>query len=197
MVITGWIDRYERWEQRRRQRITGWSVRRRWIVLVLVPLMGLCCCGPLVGVPVVWFLRITDQAGKGAVAPDAAASDYLMALGYGNEDGLLPLVGNDQALIKQWRDYRAVMAGTRRMGAPSSFDFGSLSVQPIGTGRAAVSTDVRVTWFNKTSTDAPFLNSQALTWRIETREDNGWRVAKVEPPAWCGGYVLASACTTP
>ncbi|MFI5893786.1 hypothetical protein ACIA5D_27165 [Actinoplanes sp. NPDC051513] len=36
--------------------------------------------------------------------------------------------------------------------------------------------------------------SRARTWRITTREDNGWQVTWVEAPTWCGGYVLAAKC---
>ena len=44
--------------------------------------------------PLAWVVRMTVQAGKGAPTPDAAANEYLMALGYGQEDGLLPLLAS-------------------------------------------------------------------------------------------------------
>jgi hypothetical protein len=32
------------------------------------------------------------------------------------------------------------------------------------------------------------------TWTFITHHGNGWQIEKVEPFAWCGGYVTAQAC---
>jgi hypothetical protein len=188
---------YQRWEDRRRPKLSAWSTRRRWLVLVLLPSLLCCCGGGVIGVPVVWFLRETESAGKGAPAPDAAADDYLMALGYGQEEGLLPLLDDEHQdeLLSQWRDYRAAMQGTDP--PPARFDFAGLKVGPIEHGRAEVTTDVRAAWWiTEDNGRISMYDSEAFTWRIETREDDGWRVTKVEAPVWCGGYVLASKCRT-
>jgi hypothetical protein len=163
------------------------------VVLVLLPTLLVCCGGTVVGVPVAWVLRMTIEAGRGAPSPDAAANDYLMALGYANEEGLLAVLDNDHQgeLLDQWRAYRDAMKGTDP--PPSRLDFGTLTVGPIVDGRADVSTDVQATWWG-TNGGGTAYNSESLTWRFKTREDNGWQVAAVEPPAWCGGYVRADAC---
>lgn len=176
-------------------RLSGWSVRRRYVVLVALPALLCCCGGGVVGVPVAWVLRETVAAGRGEASPDAAANSYLMALGYGQEEGLLPLLDDEHQdqLLKQWKAYRAEMTGTDP--PPARLDFGALTVGPIRDGRAEVTADVSATWW---STDAngrvSMYDSSAYTWRIETREDDGWRVSVVHAPAWCGGYVLASHC---
>ncbi|MFC3386919.1 hypothetical protein ACFOHP_33930, partial [Couchioplanes caeruleus subsp. azureus] len=81
-MVTGWRDRItrlvealRRWsEQPRGQRIAGWSTRRRWMVLVLLPTLLVCCGGTVVAVPVAWVWRLTAEASRGAVSPDVAAS---------------------------------------------------------------------------------------------------------------------------
>jgi hypothetical protein len=164
-------------------------------VLVLVPSFLCCCGGGVVAVPVTWFLRETEQAGKGAPTPDAAADAYLSALGYGQQEGLLPLLDDDEQdeLLRQWRHYRAVMEGTDP--PPARFDYAGLKVGPVVDGRAEVTTDVTATWWiTQDNGRVAMYDSEAYTWRIETHEDDGWRVSKVTAPTWCGGYVLASKC---
>lgn len=164
-------------------------------MFVLLPLLLCCCGGAVVGVPVAWVFRETVSAGRGEKSPDAAANAYLLALGYGQEEGLLPLLDNEHQgeLLKQWRAYRAEMSATDP--APARLDFGGLDVAPVVDGRAEVRADVSATWW--TTGDGgrtSMYRSDAYPWRIETREDDGWRVSKVQTPAWCGGYVPASKC---
>jgi len=188
-------SRYDTWEARRLARLSGWSVRRRYVVLVLLPILVCCCGGGVIGVPAALLLRATVQAGKGAPTPDAAANDYLLSLGYDQQEGLLPLLDDDHQgeLLKQWKTYRADM--DRTDPPPAKFDFGALTVGPVAAGRAEVTTDVAASW---ASTDEngrlQMYRSHAYQWRIETREADGWRVSVVHAPAWCGGYVLASKC---
>lgn len=188
--------RYEAWEARRLARLSGWPVRRRYTVLVLLPVL-LCCCGTtVVGAPLGWVLRETVSAGKGAASPDAAASEYLMALGYGQEDGLLPLLDDEHQdeLLAQWRAYRAQMAGTDP--APSRLNFGALAVSELGQDQAVASTDVSALWWTVDANGRNVMyQSDEHPWRITSIEDDGWRVSAVEAPAWCGAYVLAEKCT--
>ena len=180
---------YERWEKRTASRFDGWSVRRRWGTFVLVPTLLVCCVGTAFGVPAAWLLNSTLEASRGAPSPDAAANDYLMALGYDNEDGLLPVLDNDHQdeLLTGWRSYRAAMNKTTP--PPAKLEFGALTVGPIVNGQAEVSTEVSATWWGTTS-----YSSEAHTWHFKTREGNGWQVQTVEPFTWCGGYVRSDAC---
>lgn len=139
--------------------------------------------------PATWLLRSTIEASKGAPSPDAAANEYLLALGYDNEDGLLPVLDNDRQgeLLTAWRAYRAAMSDTTP--PPAKLDFGALTVGPIVEGRAKVSADVSATWWGENA-----YSSEAHTWRFTTRRDNGWQIEEVEPFAWCGGYVRSDTC---
>jgi hypothetical protein len=181
-------------EAARRPFYASWSTRRRWFVLVLVPTFLVCCCGAPAAGGAFWLLRTTIEASRGAASPDAAASEYLMGLGYDNEDGLLPLFDNERQdeLLDQWRTYRADMERTDP--ALSRFDFGTLVVNQVDADHARVSTEVTATWWS-TNGGGMAYDSDALPWRFETREDNGWQITAVEPPAWCGGYVRPDACT--
>src|SRR5262245_43334191 len=85
--VTQLGTRYQRWENRDSRRPTGWSVSRRWTILVLLPTLLVCCGGTVIGVPLAWVLRQTVEAGRGAPSPDAAADSYLMALSYNEQDG--------------------------------------------------------------------------------------------------------------
>jgi hypothetical protein len=203
-MVARWRDqvgqlrqRYAAWESRRLTRLSGWSVRRRYVVLVLLPALLCCCGGGVVGVPATLLLRETVKAGKGAPTPDAAANDYLMSLGYNQQEGLLPLLDDEHqgVLLAQWKAYRADM--DRTDPPPAKLEFGALTVGPVADGRAEVSASVSASW---ASTDdngrLQLYQSQAYQWRIETRDDDGWRVSVVHAPAWCGGYVLASKCRT-
>lgn len=174
-------------------RFAGWSVGRRWLTFVLLPSLLFCCCGTVVGVPLAWVLHETIEASRGAPSPDAAANEYLMALGYNNEEGLLAILDNDHQdrLLAQWHSYRTAMSGTTP--PPSRLDFSVLAVGAIVDGRAAVSTDISATWWG-TDGRALSYRSGERTWRFQTLEDNGWQVTAVEAPTWCGGYVRQDAC---
>jgi hypothetical protein len=78
---------------------------------------------------------------------------------------------------------------------PSKLEFGALSVGSPAGGEVEVTADVSATWWGVDGRALSY-RSRAQTWRIVTREDNGWQVSQVEAPAWCGGYVLASKCRT-
>jgi hypothetical protein len=184
---------YRRWETRTAARFGHWSVLRRWTILVLLPTLLICGGGTVAGVPAAWVFGETIKASRGAPSPDAAANEYLMALSYDNEDGLLAILDNDHqlALLTQWHTYRDTMKATDP--PPSRLDFGSLSVGPNANARAEVMTDVSATWWS-TGGGTGGYRSAAYTWRFQTREDNGWQVSAVEAPTWCGGYVRAAAC---
>jgi hypothetical protein len=55
-------ERFQQWERRVGARLSGWSVRRRWLVLVLLPTLLICGCGTVVGIPAAWVLRTTLAA---------------------------------------------------------------------------------------------------------------------------------------
>ncbi|GAB1695141.1 hypothetical protein [Krasilnikovia sp. M28-CT-15] len=188
--LTAIARRWQRWEQRTATRFAGWSVRRRWLVLVLLPTL-LICGASIVGVPLALLTRATIAASRGAPSPDAAANIYLMALGYDNDAGLLPVLDDEpqDELLTQWRTYRDAMRGTDP--PPAKLDFSSLTVGPIADGVAEVTVDVSAHWQGAGQS----YRSQAYTWRFQTREDNGWQIVAVEAPAWCGGYVRADACS--
>jgi hypothetical protein len=57
-------SRYLRWEERRTRRIRHWSMKKRWLAFVLVPVVVLCCGGVVVGAPVLSLLRITLEASR-------------------------------------------------------------------------------------------------------------------------------------
>lgn len=183
---------YLRWERRRAARFAHWSVRRRWVAFVLVPIMVMCCGGTVVGLPLAWLFRVTIEASRGAPSPDAAADDYLMALSYSNQDGLLPVLDKSRqdALLAGWRAYRKAMDTTRP--PPSRLDYAGLTVGPIVNGTAEVTTQVAATWWGAGGQGG--YSSDEHTWRFQTRQDNGWQVVVVEAPTWCGGYVRLDAC---
>lgn len=183
---------YLRWESRRAARFAHWSVRRRWVAFVLVPITVFCCGGTVVGLPLAWVFRVTIEASKGAPTPDAAADDYLMALSYGNEDGLLPILDNrrQDALLAGWRSYLKAMKGTTP--PPSRLDYAGLTVGPVVNGTAEVTTQVAATWWGTGGQGG--YTSNEYTWRFQTYRDNGWQVAVVDAPTWCGGYVRLDAC---
>jgi len=195
-------QRYFRWEQRQvATKLVGWSRRRRLILFVLLPVMGVLCCGGTVGIPAAWSLRETIAAGRGAPTPDAAASEYLMRLSYGDGEGLLPLLDDDSQrdLEDQWRDYRAAMRSTDP--PPLRLDFGPLDLGPAGNGRAEVRANVQAVWWGAAADGRTVgRSSSPRIWVIETREDDGWRITHVTAPPWCGegGYVpLCAAPATP
>jgi hypothetical protein len=140
-----------------------------------------------------WVFRETIEASRGAPTPDAAADDYLMALSYNNEDGLLPILdnGHQDALLAGWRAYRRAMDTTTPR--PSRLDYGGLTVGPVVDGRAEVTTEVAATWWGGDGHATGYTSDQ-FVWRFQTREDNGWQVVSVEAPTWCGGYVRLDAC---
>jgi hypothetical protein len=195
-VRSRWVtirQRYVRWEQRQvATKLAGWSTRRRLTLFVTLPVVGILCCGGTAGIPVLWSLRETIAAGRGAPTPDAAANEYLMRLSYGDGEGLLPLLDDDRQhdLESQWRDYRAAMRSTSP--PPLRLDFSPLELGQTGSGRAQVSADVQAVW-SDVGADGRTVgySSSPRTWVIETREDDGWRVFQVSAPPWCGsgGYV--------
>jgi hypothetical protein len=177
-------------EGRAHRRLRGWSVRRRWIVLVAVPLL-LCCCGSVVGLPLWWAIRETLAAGRGEASPAAAVVVYVGKLGYG-DDAPLALFDDDtqDTLVKQWAELRAAMAATRG-GGPDRLDLVDLAEPPITDGRATVHATVSATWWGAGGTAGTSLQSPAKPWAVDVVDDDGWRVVRVSTPPWCGpdGYV--------
>jgi hypothetical protein len=195
---------YERWEQRQLQhRFARWSRRRRIALFVLLPVV-LICCGGLLAAPGAWFVRETAAAGEGAPSPEAAANDYLMRLSYNDAAGLLPLLADDQQdrLLDQWQAYRGAMQSTAP--PPFKLDIGRLRSGSVVGGRIAVSTEVQAVWREQDENGRlGGYKSLPLTWVIEAREDDGWRVVEVNAPPWRGpdGYVprcgTAAVTTSP
>ena len=186
---------YARWEGRNVARFTTWSVARRWVSFVFVPTVLICCGGTVVGVPAGWVFRETVEASKGAPSPDAAADEYLMALSYDNDEGLVAVLDNrhQDELLDQWHAYRDAMKSTDP--PPFRLDFGALFVSDAAEDRATVTTDVAATWWDTDSVGRlGGYRSEAYAWRFTTREDNGWQVVSVDAPVWCGGYVRLDAC---
>ncbi|MBB4747159.1 hypothetical protein [Actinoplanes lobatus] len=183
---------YERWEERHvRHRFSGWSVRRRLAVFVFTPTL-LICCGGILSVPVLWFARVTVEAGKGAPSPEAAADEYLIRLSYNDPDGLLPLLddGGQERLLSQWRTYQDAMRSTDP--PPTRLDIKSLRSGPVVDGRAEVRAEVQAVWWGADDNGRlGGYSSSPRTWVIKTRNDDGWRVAGIDAPPWCGtgGYV--------
>ncbi|GGQ67168.1 hypothetical protein GCM10010166_41260 [Couchioplanes caeruleus subsp. azureus] len=156
-------------------------------MLVLLPTLLVCCGGTVVAVPVAWVWRLTAEASQGATAPDIAASQYLQALSYGEEEGLITVLDDEREdeLLTGWREYRDAMTRSEA----SRLSFGTLTVGPIQGGQAAVTVDVTAVWWSSGG-GALSHQSDAKTWRFETHDEDGkWQVASVEAPAWCGGYV--------
>jgi hypothetical protein len=67
-----------------------------------------------------------------------------------------------------------------------------LTVGPIVSGKAAVTTEVAATWWGNDGQGG--YTSDQYIWRLQTREDNGWQIVVVDAPTWCGGYVRLDAC---
>jgi hypothetical protein len=172
-------------------RLAGWSILRRWLVLVALPVL-LCCGGTVGGLPVWWATSETLDAGRGEASPTAAATVYVLALGYG-DDAPLPLLYDEAQgnLTRQWLDLRTAMAATEG-GGPSRLNMVDMRVGAVAGGRAVVEVDVSATWWGRGGSPNTSLESSAHTWRIETIEDDGWRVTAVHAPPWCGadGYVV-------
>ncbi|MEV6598884.1 hypothetical protein AB0M36_18790 [Actinoplanes sp. NPDC051346] len=134
-----------------------------------------------------WAWRLTAEASQGATAPDVAASQYLQALSYGEEAGLITVLDDEREdeLLTGWRGYRNAMTRSEA----SRLSFGTLTVEPIRGGRAAVTVDVTAVWWTSGGSALSY-QSDAKTWRFEARDEDGkWQVARVEAPSWCGGYV--------
>jgi hypothetical protein len=187
------IARYEGWESRRVQRLSGWPRRRRWLVFVLLPVMLFCGGGTAIGIPIMWAIGLTADASKGAANPEAAVNIYLIALGYRNDDGLLPVLDDDQddALMRQWNAY---LAETRRGGTqPSKLDFDFRGQRQLDARHVEVIAGVSPVWWN-TSGGATAMQGQRQDWRFRTHEDHGWQIDKVTPFPWCGGYITPEAC---
>jgi hypothetical protein len=192
-----WLNRmtprYGRWEARIAARLHGWSIGRRWVVLVLVPCLLCCGGGVVLGGPLVWILGETVKASRGAASPVAAVDIYLGALSYGNDDGLLPVLDDSRGdmLVTQWDDYRAQM---RRGGsAPSKLEYSFDGRPDTDADQAVVQAEVHPVWFG-TNGHALSSAGAAHAWRFVTREDNGWQIESVTPYPWCGGYIQADAC---
>lgn len=193
------IDRLRgRTRERVEERTSGWSVRRRWVVFVAVPVLLLCCCGTPVAVAVTWFVGETIDAGKGQPSPTAAANAYLLAMSYGQTEGLPPLLADDHQdqLMRQWQAYRQSMADAPS-GAPDRFEIESLTEGPARADQVPVTAQVAVTWWPDGG-GALSMRSSLHTWTITTRKDgDGWRVVRVDAPPWCGPGGYVSTCVRP
>jgi hypothetical protein len=53
-------SRYLRWEERRTRRIRHWSMKKRWLAFVFVPVVVLCCGGVVVGAPA-WRVEVVKR----------------------------------------------------------------------------------------------------------------------------------------
>ncbi|MFJ6200218.1 hypothetical protein [Micromonospora sp. NPDC092111] len=165
------------------------ATSKRW-PWVLLSLVVMACSGAL-AVPVAWAVKIQVQAESGEPAPDAAVAVYLLRLSNGNDAGLRRVLAADRRddLADQWRAYRAEMS--RSGNPPSKLESGPLRVSQVRDGVALVATEVHAVWWQ----DQLSLTGSRHAWRFEVREDwGGWRVWRVEAPAWCDGYIRAGRC---
>jgi hypothetical protein len=148
-------------------------------------------------VPVILFFTATVDAGQGSATPEAAANEYLLSLSYDNDEGLLPLLADDQQeqLLVQRAAYLAAMKATD--SAPARMSWEEYDVRQLSKGFAEVRTEVRCNWaFTSRETGRlRMYDSEAHQWVITLVEDDGWRVSAVEPHPWCGGYVYADRCS--
>ncbi|MFC7529112.1 hypothetical protein [Actinoplanes sp. GCM10030250] len=188
--------RYYGWERRAAGRFKTWSVRRRWLTFVLLPLMVAGCCGGVVGVPALVFLQATVDAGKGSASPEAAANEYLLTISYDTDEGLLPLLDDEhqEELLEQRAGYLSAMKATDP--PPVRISWSGYEVRRLTEKHAEVNTDVRGNWsFTSKTGRLQRYNSEAHPWLITAVEDDGWRVTAVEPHPWCGGYVASDRCS--
>ncbi|WP_189208195.1 hypothetical protein, partial [Couchioplanes azureus] len=155
------------------------------------PTVLVCCGGTVVAVPVAWVWRVTAEASRGAVSPDVAASQYLQALSYGAEEGLINVLDDEREdeLVAGWRAYRDAMKSSDAV----RLSFGTLTVRELEEGRVEVAVDVQAVWWGSGGSALSY-QSTVHPWRFETRDDDGWQIVAVEAPAWCGVYVRADAC---
>ncbi|WP_334431346.1 hypothetical protein [Micromonospora sp. CPCC 206060] len=157
-----------------------------WTLLALVVFV---CTGAL-SVPAGWAVSLQVEAERGEPAPSAAALVYLLRLSSGDDGGLYRVLAADRrdSLVDQWRGYRADM---RRATPPSKLESGPLQVTHLREGVALVVTDVYAVWWQ----DRLSMSGSRHHWRFEVRKDQGgWRVWKVEAPAWCDTYVRTDRC---
>lgn len=163
------------------------SKRWPWVLLSLVVL----ACSGVLAVPAAWAVKIQVQADSGEPAPDAAVAVYLLRLSSGDSSGLRRVLAAERRddLFDQWGAYRAEML--RSGNPPSKLESGPLQVNHVRDGAALVATEVHAVWWQ----DRLSLVGDRHAWRFEVRKDwGGWRVWKVEAPAWCGVYIRASRC---
>ncbi|MET8148046.1 hypothetical protein ACIBSW_14035 [Actinoplanes sp. NPDC049668] len=189
----GMSERFRCWQDRAAQRLHGWPLRRRWTALVLLPAV-LCVCGGIgLGAPLSWVIGMTVEAGKGAATPSAAADEYLLALSYDSEDGLLAVLDDDQGddLIAQWRAYRGEMR--RGDTRPSKLEVSINSTSYTDEQHAVVEVSVQPIWWDKNGGGMSYAGDQQ-TWTFHARRDSGWQIERVNPYPWCGGHVNAPAC---
>jgi hypothetical protein len=120
--------------------------------------------------------------------PDAAANEYLMALGYNTEEGLLPILDDEYLnhLLAEWRVSRAMRqdgsaANAAGLGCRVGAEWASGGDHEHCGDVVGVPMSSRV------------LEQQR---RFEIRKTTVcWRVLALDAPAWCGGYVRLDACT--
>ncbi|WP_245673933.1 hypothetical protein [Actinoplanes rectilineatus] len=126
----------------------------------------------------------------------AAADEYLMRLSYGQEEGISPLLDDEQKeeLLIQWREYRTDMEATTSAPLLSFSEFHS---ERTSDARFRVRVDVQATWRSTdTAGRVSGFSSDARPWLFEVGENEGWRVIRVDAPEWCGGYVRSDACSS-
>ncbi len=118
-----------------------------------------------------------------------------MALSYDNDHGVFSVLDDDHRdqLLDQWHAYRSAMEATNP--PPFKLEYDALAAGSVTGGRAEVTVDVSARW--RSADDSGRLSGFASgekRWHFQTREDDGWRVVKVTPPAWCGDYVPSNEC---
>jgi hypothetical protein len=140
-----------------------------------------------------WAIGVTQQASKGAANPEAAVNIYLLALGYQDDAGLLPVLDNDQGdeLMKQWRGYIAEMH--RGNTQPAKLEFTFTGSRPVGRGHVEIEASVWPVWWGGNGRTINSAGERHI-WRFSTHDDRGWQIDTVTPYAWCGGYVTTEAC---
>jgi hypothetical protein len=118
---------------------------------------------------------------------------YLLKLSSGDEAGLLPVLADDQqdALLTQWRSYRADIERTDSPPSEIEHTMGPVAAEP--DGRVDVNAELFPVWWNYGSAGTS-LSGTRHPWRFTVVEEGGWRIRAVLPHPWCGGNVRADAC---
>jgi hypothetical protein len=163
-------------------------------------LLGVLCVGGCVAGVGWYFLRpiVADtlQAGRGGASPGVAARQYLDSFNDERDTdiGISALLCPQERrrLLAQRREYvEAMKADEARWGQAVRLRIVGWHYDPDPKGdRAPVVADVTVdATYREDNGRYVTYASGAQSWRFDTRRfHDGWRICRVEVPAWCGVY---------